>query len=155
MASDRKTCWRTGSATWGFDKARDKVLRASPIFLAASPILLQSPDSIPSIAVRTSFEIRFGGPGTAVAARRGQHERALPAGARRFPGSPRSALAAVRQRTIDQPLASWLCRIANKTTEGPGLKRIILAGSLLLVAASAQAHPNSHTVQGHVTSSGT
>src|SRR5205085_7230444 len=77
--------WRGGvgrrcSATWGVLKARDRLSRASPTFSAASLICLQSPRTMRSIAVRTFFEMRFGGPRTAaVPARRERLMRVWPA----------------------------------------------------------------------------
>jgi hypothetical protein len=62
----------------------------------------------------------------------------------------------VRQR----PSPRGCIQSQQNQREGLGMKKLVLAGALLLVATGAQAqgtgsNPNSHVVQGHTTSSGT
>jgi hypothetical protein len=56
----------------------------------------------------------------------------------------------------------WLRPNANKTTGGLRMKKLILAGALVLATTAAQAqyigtgsNPNSHPVQGYTTTGGT
>jgi hypothetical protein len=64
---------------------------------------------------------------------------------------------------FDNALSLWLCGLHNETNgEGLAMKKLFLVGALLLAAPGAHAqyygtgsNPNSHTVQGHATTSGT
>src|SRR3982075_1316753 len=63
---------------------------------------------------------------------------------------------------LDIPLSLWLCATTTKPIGGPGMKKLIIVGTLVLIATGAHAqyygtgsNPNSHSVQGHVTTSGT
>jgi uncharacterized membrane protein len=59
---------RRCSATCGVLRARLRLSRTSPTFSAASLIVLHSPVTMASMAARTLFEMRFGGPISVVGA---------------------------------------------------------------------------------------